>query len=62
MKSVRVLPYFLNPEEEGYGKNAGTTVRLYRVRLRQSELWPDYAGQPQDELQIEIYEHWLEKA
>lgn len=58
----RVLPYFLNPEEEGYGKNAGTTVRLYRVRLRQSELWPDYAGQPQDELQIEIYEHWLEKA
>ena len=47
---------------KGYGKNAGTTVRLYRVRLRQSELWPDYAGQPQDELQIEIYEHWLEKA
>ncbi len=58
----RVLPEFLNPEQEGYGKNAGTRIRLYRVRLKQAELWPDYTGNPNDELQIEIYEHWLEPA
>jgi hypothetical protein len=58
----RVLDLFLNPEEEGYGKNAGDKVRLYRVRLRQRDLWPAYAGGAEDELQIEIYEHWLERA
>jgi hypothetical protein len=58
----RVLDTFLNPEEEGYGKNAGAKVRLYRVRFKQTELWPDYHGSDRDELQIEIYEHWLEPA
>jgi nitrile hydratase subunit beta len=58
----RVLPKFLNPEQEGYGKNSGTLVRLYRVRIPQNAIWPDYQGNPADELQIEIYEHWLEPA
>lgn len=58
----RVLPTFLNPEQEGYGRNAGKRVRLYRVRIPQTDLWPDYQGHPADELQIEIYEHWLEPA
>ena len=58
----RVLPTFLNPEQEGYGQNAGKRVRLYRVRIPQADLWPSYEGNPADELQIEIYEHWLEQA
>jgi len=29
------------------------------VRFRQGEVWPDYAGPPQDTVDIEIYEHWL---
>lgn len=58
----RVLQPFLNPEEEAFGRNEGGRQRLYRVRLKQSELWPGYAGAPSDELQIEIYEHWLEQA
>ncbi len=57
----RVLAKFVNPEEEGYGKNAGGEVRLYRVRFRQQHLWPNYQGSEQDELQIEIFEHWLER-
>ena len=33
-----------------------------RVRLDQGALWPDYAENPRDVLEIEIYEHWLEPA
>lgn len=58
----RVLPEFLNPEQEGYGRNAGTHVRLYRVTFAQKDLWPDYSGRDADELQIEMYEHWIENA
>lgn len=58
----RVLPEFLNPEQEGYGRNAGTHVRLYRVSFAQKDLWPDYTGPACDELQIEMYEHWIEQA
>jgi nitrile hydratase subunit beta len=50
---------FENPEERAYGRGLSTAVRLYRVRLRQRDLWPDYAGRPDDTLDIEIYEHWL---
>jgi nitrile hydratase subunit beta len=56
----RVLPRFINPELEAYGVNEGTEIQLYRVRLSQNSLWPDYVGQPSDVLEIEIYEHWLE--
>ena len=37
-----------------------TTV--YRVRLLQSSIWPDYDGAPHDTLDIEIFEHWLRPA
>jgi nitrile hydratase subunit beta len=56
----RVLPRFLNPELEAYGVNEGTETQLYRVRLSQDSLWPDYEGRPRDVVEIEIYEHWLE--
>jgi nitrile hydratase len=58
----RVLDLFLDPEAEGYGRNEGGKIRLYRVRFKQRDLWPDYAGGPEDELQIEMYEPWLERA
>jgi nitrile hydratase subunit beta len=32
------------------------------VRIKQRDLWPDYRGGVGDELQIEIYEPWLEPA
>jgi nitrile hydratase subunit beta len=52
---------FHNPEERAYGRPA-ERVPLYRVRLRQAELWPDYAGPPTDTLELEIFEHWLAPA
>lgn len=36
-------------------------TRLYRVRLRQSDVWPDYAGGKDDTLDLEVFEHWLEE-
>ena len=35
-------------------------TRLYRVRIPQTSLWANYAGSPDDTLDIEIFEHWLE--
>ena len=36
--------------------------RLYRVRIPQASLWQSYNGTPNDKLDIEIFEHWLESA
>ena len=58
----RVLAEFLDPEREAFGVNAGTETKLYRVRLDMTTLWPDYAGEPADVVELEIYEHWLEPA
>jgi nitrile hydratase len=50
---------FENPEERAYGRIGRERVRLYRVRLSQRDLWPDYEGPDGDALEIEIYDHWL---
>lgn len=51
---------FADPEELAYGRDGLPKKTLYRVRFRQRELWPDYAGPPGDTLVVDIYEHWLE--
>jgi nitrile hydratase subunit beta len=58
----RVLPAFLNPEEEAYGLYDRPRVTLYRVRFRQVDLWPEYSGPRHDTVDVEIYEHWLVSA
>ena len=50
---------FENPEERAYGRVGGERIPLYRVRLMQKDLWPDYNGPKGDSLVIEIYDHWL---
>ena len=52
---------FVNNEEEGYGRNAGNLGYYYRVAIPLAELWPGYAGSPNDNLRIEIFETWLER-
>lgn len=54
-------PAGINNEEEGYGLNAGIKRHYYRVAVPMTEIWPGYAGPPQDGLRIEIYETWLEE-
>lgn len=56
----RIVGRFRNPESLAHGGDGLPPRVLYRVLLRQRDLWPDYAGGPDDTLAIEIYEHWLE--
>lgn len=53
---------FENPEERAYGQVGRARIPLYRVRLRQRDLWPDYEGPERDSLVLEIYDHWLRPA
>ncbi|MET1047905.1 MAG: SH3-like domain-containing protein [Hyphomicrobium sp.] len=57
----RVLePPQLDNEREGFGLNAGDKLHYYRVVFGLPELWPEYAGSPDDNLRIEVFETWLE--
>jgi len=58
----RICGDFGNPEELAFGRRYGERETLYRVRFRQAEVWPDYDGSPDDHVEIEIYEFWLEPA
>jgi len=55
-----IAGHFANPEELAYGRAGLPRRALYRVRFRQTELWPDYAGPAADSAVVDIYEHWLE--
>ena len=56
----RLCGGFPNPEELAYGRDGLPAQPLYRVRFRQGEVWPGYAGGAGDTVDIEIYEHWLD--
>lgn len=58
----RICGAFRDPEALAYGKDGLPKRPLYRVRFPQAAIWPDYAGRPQDSIDVEIYEHWLERA
>lgn len=58
----RVCGAFGQPELLAYGSDGRPYQTLYRVHLAQTDLWPDYAESPDDTLEIEIFEHWLEPA
>ncbi len=56
----RLCGQYANPEELAYGRDGKPRLPLYRVRFRQCEVWPGYTGAPEDTLDVEIYQHWLE--
>lgn len=56
----RAIRAFKNPEQLAYGVSAEEKL-LYRVRFEMGEVWPD-AERPDDTVDAEIYEHWLEEA
>ena len=53
---------FPNPEELAQMRDGLPAQPLYRVRFRQKDVWPQYAGPASDTIDIEIYQHWLENA
>ncbi|QIE45337.1 nitrile hydratase subunit beta [Pseudohalocynthiibacter aestuariivivens] len=56
----RALECFANPEQLAYALKA-EQKRLFRVRFTMAELWGADAERPEDTLDAEIYEHWLER-
>jgi hypothetical protein len=58
---TRIFGRFPNPETLALGRDGRPFKTLYEVRFRQRDLWPDYAGGPDDTLDIDIYDHWLEQ-
>ena len=57
---VEVTGRFRDPERLAYNKPGLPERYLYRVRFRQSDLWPDYDGPATDNLEADIFEHWLQ--
>ena len=57
----RYCGQFPNPEELAQMRSGLPAQPLYRVRFRQADVWPGYRGAPDDVLEIEIYQHWLER-
>jgi nitrile hydratase subunit beta len=55
----RVVGRFENPEQLAYGRT-GDQKTLYRVRFSQRDVFPEAASLA-DTIDVEIYEHWLEK-
>jgi hypothetical protein len=58
----RLCGSFANPEELAYNRDGLPAQPLYRVRFLSRELWDGYAGNSNDVVEIEIYQHWLEPA
>lgn len=58
----RICGTFGNPESLAYGGDGQPKQPLYRVRFRQTDMWPGYKGQTTDTIEIEIYQHWLKAA
>jgi len=56
----RLCGSFGNPEELAQQRSGDPKQPLYRVRFRQKEVWPDYGGNAEDVLEVEIFQHWLE--
>ena len=56
---VKELGVYPNPEDLAFARPASPR-QLYHVTFAMRELWPDPS--PNDELVVELYEHWLEPA
>jgi nitrile hydratase subunit beta len=57
---AEILGAFPDPESLAYGGDGLPEKPLYKVGFRQTDLWDDYGGSPEDVLFIDLYEHWLE--
>jgi len=58
----RVHGPFTNPETRAYGMDGLPKQPLYLVGFAQHDVWPDYRGQGDDRIYVDLFEHWLEEA
>ncbi|KAK9864999.1 hypothetical protein WJX84_002599 [Apatococcus fuscideae] len=61
-----VFGYLEDPESDAFFNVSLPKQPVYRVSLRQVDIWKGvgegYAGSPTDELQVEVFQPWLEAA
>lgn len=55
----RVQGVFRDPERLAYYRPGLPPLPLYKVRIPQSAIWPDYSGPSDDDLEVDVYENWL---
>jgi hypothetical protein len=51
---------FRDPESLAYHKPGLPVRALYKVRFRQRDIWAGYSGPANDQLEADIFDHWLE--
>ncbi len=56
---VTVHGTFRDPERLAYHQPGLPPQNLYKIRFKQTDLWLDYTGSPNDELEVDVYENWL---
>ncbi len=56
---VEIHGAFRDPERLAYHRPGLPALVLYKVRVRQKDLWPKYKGPASDHLDVDIYEPWL---
>lgn len=56
---VEIHGAFRDPVRLAYHRPGLPPLMLYKVRLKQSTLWSNYAGAASDNLEVDIYEPWL---
>jgi nitrile hydratase len=59
---IGVAGRYLDPEKLAYHKPGMPAHLLYRIRFRQVNIWDTYTGTDADDLEADIFEHWLENA
>ena len=57
----RLCGAFPNPEELAQQRDGLPAQPLYRVRFRQKDVWPGYRGSATDVIELEIFQHWIER-
>jgi thiocyanate hydrolase subunit beta len=57
---VRVSYETLSPEDEAFNREDQRPEWYYIVRFKMTDLWEGYSGLPNDTLQAEVGERWLE--
>jgi hypothetical protein len=53
---------FHDPATLAYNRPGLPMRYWYKLRFRQTDLWPGYKGDPGDHLELDVQEDWLEKA
>ena len=59
---AEVLGNFRDPERLAYHRPGVPRQILYKVRFKQSALWPGYTGPARDHLEADLTENWLQSA